>query len=56
MKIEIEVKENTSSDIADIICFMAGFLAGKGDDFSHKWLDNSLNSLREVNAQIKSKN
>lgn len=53
--IEIEITENTASDIADILCWFSGFLEAKGDSYANNFLKTSLNSLIEVNMQIKKK-
>lgn len=53
MKKEITIDENTSSNIADVLCFMRGFLEGKGDDYDYSWLSHGLDSISDINRQIK---
>ena len=55
MKIEIEITKNTASDLADITCFLAGWLEGKKAEGCcfYDWLGSSLMTLREINTQIK---
>jgi len=54
-KIEIEIDDNTSSEIADILCWLGGYLEAKKDDidFDYGWLKSSLNTLKDINNQIK---
>ena len=56
IKIEIEVSEDTGSDIADILCFLHGYIEGRGDEFALPWLKDSMKTLSNINSQIKSKN
>lgn len=54
-KIEIEITDNTASDIADILCWLGGFIEAKKNeiDFEYQWLESSLRTLRGINTQIK---
>ena len=52
-KITIEANENICSDLADIICFLGGYVEAKGEEWRYKWLDESIDSLRELNRVIK---
>ena len=54
-KIEIEIPTDAGSDLADILCFMHGYIEGKGEDFKFSWLKDSLQTLSDINLQIKSK-
>lgn len=51
-KITIEVEEDAASDMADVLCYLAGFVDCKGDDWSNAWLKSSINSLRMIKMEI----
>lgn len=53
--IEIQVGPDAASDIADVLCFMRGYLDGKGADYDCAWLRSSLDTLSLINKQIKEK-
>jgi hypothetical protein len=54
-KIQIEVNENITSDIADILCYFAGLYDSKGDDWRNQWLMNSVDNLRSLKLEIQQK-
>lgn len=51
-EITITVDENAASDLADILCYLAGVIDAKGVDWKHTWLTNSIDTLRDVKIAI----
>lgn len=51
-KITIEVEPNIESSIADILCYMAGLIDAKGEDWKNKWLQDSVDDVKKLKMQI----
>ena len=53
-EIKIIINEDDSLYISDILCWMEGFLTGKGEDFrDYDLLNDAVKRLKEINSQIK---
>jgi len=52
-EVTIKIKDDAASDFADIICWMRGYIDAKGEDWECSWLTSSLNTISDINAQLK---
>lgn len=52
--ITIDVDENADLYISDILCYLRGFLAGKGESEDDCLLHPGLETLRNINLELKS--
>lgn len=54
IKLEIEVEEDYNLYISDILCWIKGYLEGKGDDWrNHSLLSDACERLSDINRQLK---
>jgi len=51
-KITIEVEENICSDLADVLCYFAGFNDAKDEGWRSQWIMDSLESIRTLKLEI----
>ena len=53
-EVKIEVKEDDNLYISDLLCWIKGFLEGKGDEYENYWLlHDACNRLKDINRQLK---
>jgi len=50
---EVIISKDTTANIADIICWMRGYIEAKGEDWDQSWLADSLRDVSDVNSQLK---
>ena len=53
-KITIEVDEDIVSNLADVLCYFAGFSDAKGEFWESSWLVGSVSSVKELKIEIES--
>ena len=54
MEVKISVARDDNLYISDLLCWLSGFLAGKGEDFKdYDLIANAMERLRGLNIQIK---
>ena len=50
----VKIEKDTHLYISDILCWLSGYLAGKGDDFKdYSLLNDACDKLRALNTQLK---
>ena len=54
-KITIDIEENIDYRLADILCWLRGYLSGKNEEYSQdeKLLNPAIESLHELNCKLK---
>lgn len=53
-KVEIDVNVDDSQYISDLLCWVEGFLEGKGEDYRNYYLlKEAANRIAEINRQLK---
>lgn len=50
--VTIQVDEDIVSDMADILCYLAGVADSKGEDWRNAWIMDAAKNLRLLKAEL----